>query len=123
VITNWQSFQARAKVDGNPAILFAYAEWVHKCCVNVKEVLTIQLFRLANANATSDLSGPAGKSLASTRIDDNPVDPTNRFTKQFKRLVNFLNLRNNMRPCWHCGVSEVGFWLPAEMRRPWGKFK
>ena len=59
MITNWQSFQAGAKVDGNPAVLFAYTEWVRKCCANVKEVLTIQLFRLANANATSDLSDPA----------------------------------------------------------------
>jgi len=32
----------------------------------------------------------------------NPATPTNRFTKPFKRLVNFLNLRKNIKQsCWH----------------------
>jgi len=59
------------------------------------------------------LKRPNPQVVGRTRIDDNPADPTNRFTKHFKRLVNVLNLRKNMRPCWHCRVSAVEFWLPA----------
>jgi len=42
----------------------------------------------------------------------NPATPTTKFTKLFKRLVNFLNLRKNMNKAllaqiWH---SDVKLW-------------
>jgi hypothetical protein len=55
----------------------------------------------------------------------NPATPTIRFTKPFKRLVNFLNLRKNInKPLlaqfWH---SEVELWRRLESEGGAGKFK
>jgi hypothetical protein len=55
----------------------------------------------------------------------NPATPTTRFTKQFKRLVNFLNLRKNinkslLKQIWH---SEVELWRQFGSGDAGGKFK
>jgi hypothetical protein len=39
----------------------------------------------------------------------NPATPTIRFTKQFNRLVNFLNFRKNMKKALLCH-SEIDLW-------------
>jgi hypothetical protein len=46
----------------------------------------------------------------------NPATPTTRFTKRFKRLVNFLKLRKNIKQSrWHtCGTARL---VPTVRRR------
>jgi hypothetical protein len=55
----------------------------------------------------------------------NPATPTTCFTKPFKRLVNFLNLRKNLKKAllaqiWH---SEVEHWRHFGSADNGGKFK
>jgi hypothetical protein len=55
----------------------------------------------------------------------NPATPTIRFTKPFKRLVNFLNLRKNIKTVLlsQLGHSGVELWRHSESEASSGKFK
>jgi hypothetical protein len=60
-----------------------------------------------------------------TKTNANPATPTTRFTKRFKRLVNFLKLRKNMkRPLLsQLCHSEVELWRHFGSVATDGKFK
>jgi len=52
----------------------------------------------------------------------NPATPTTRFTKRFKRLVNFLKLRKNIKQSrWHtCGTAGLIDADGATAGKRWG---
>jgi hypothetical protein len=53
----------------------------------------------------------------------NPATPTNRFTKQFKRLVNFLNFRKNTKKALLAQLCHSGVELWRQFGEGSGKFK